>query len=121
MTTSKKQRTGAGKRLMVWVFIGLTAAWWLTGCSTLVTPAPAPAEAEPAGDITAVQRQHEDQLMAVPGVVGVGVGECAGEPCLKVLVEARTPELEEAIPSELDGYQVEFEETGVIQSQEGDE
>jgi hypothetical protein len=121
--TLKNRGKQISKRLLVLALIGLAAAWHLAGCSTLVTPAPAPApaEAEPAGDILAVQREHEDQLMAIPGVTGVGVGECEGEPCLKVLVTARTPELEQAIPSALDGFRVEIEETGDIQAQEGGE
>mgnify|MGYP006990010526 CR=1 FL=1 len=55
--------------------------------------------------------------MSLPGVVGVGIGECEGKPCLKVLVERKTPELERQIPSELEGFKVELEESGPLQTQ----
>ena len=71
----------------------------------------------PSDDIATVQRQHESSIMNVPGVVGVGIGECEGEPCIRVLVEDRTPELESRIPKELEGFKVDIEATGPIQAQ----
>lgn len=68
-------------------------------------------------DIGEVQAKYEAQLMSLPGVVGVGVSECAGKPCLKVLVDRKTPELERQIPSELEGFKVELEESGPLQIQ----
>jgi hypothetical protein len=68
-------------------------------------------------DIVEVQAKYEAQLMSLPGVVGVGIGECEEEPCLKVLVDRRTPELERQIPSELEGFKVELEESGPLQIQ----
>jgi hypothetical protein len=35
--------------------------------------------------IETVLKEHTDSLMAVPGVVGTAIGECAGKPCIKVL------------------------------------
>lgn len=62
-----------------------------------------------------VIRVYADSLMKIPGVVGLyhGLGT-AGEPCLKVMVKARTPELERRIPKELEGYPVIIDETGEI-------
>ncbi|HMQ53570.1 MAG TPA: hypothetical protein PKE64_16035 [Anaerolineae bacterium] len=74
-------------------------------------------DAMTAKDIVEVQAKHEAQLMSLPGVVGVGIGECEGKPCLKVLVERKTPELERQIPSELEGFKVELEESGPLQTQ----
>jgi hypothetical protein len=59
-----------------------------------------------------VLEEHAPALMALPGVVGVGVGEREGAPCLRVFVARRTPEIATAIPAELGGYPVEVEETG---------
>jgi hypothetical protein len=59
---------------------------------------------------------HTDELMAVPGVVGTAVGECAGRPCIKVLVTKKTGALEKRIPSALEGFPVELEETGEIRA-----
>lgn len=70
-----------------------------------------------SGDIRAIQEKYEDQLMSVPGVVGVGIGECDGEPCLKVFVEEKTPDLEGQIPVQLEGFTVEIEVTGPVHIQ----
>ena len=64
-----------------------------------------------------VQAKHEDSLLAIDGVVGVGVGECAGNPCLQILVNLLTPELKQALPTELDGVAVDTIEVGDIQIQ----
>ena len=70
----------------------------------------------PRRDINAVLRAHQDELMAIPGVVGVYVGlmDDGKTPCLKVMVSEKTRELEQQIPKSLEGYPVVIEETGVI-------
>ena len=70
----------------------------------------------PQKAIEAVLEQAVERFMALPGVVGVGQGECAGSPCIKVLVVEKTPELVERISSEIEGYAVEVEETGEIRA-----
>ena len=67
-------------------------------------------------DIMSVQEKYESQLMDLPGVVGVGIGECEGTPCIKVLVEEITPDLESQIPSELEGFEVDVEVTGPLEA-----
>jgi hypothetical protein len=52
--------------------------------------------------------------MSIPGVVGTAQGLCDGQPCIKVLVIQKTPEIEEKIPETLEGYPVEIEPTGEI-------
>ena len=66
--------------------------------------------------IVDVLRDHTDRLMDLPGVVGIGHGLCDGQPCIKVMVVKKTPELLEQIPASLEGYRVEVEETGVIRA-----
>jgi hypothetical protein len=61
-----------------------------------------------------VLREHTDELMSLPGIAGIAEGLCHGSPCIKVLVIKKTPELEEKIPSMLEGYPVMIEETGKI-------
>ncbi len=70
----------------------------------------------PSRDINAVLRDHDDELMAIPGIVGVFVGllEDGKTPCLKVMAARKTPALERKIPKLLEGYAVIVEETGVI-------
>ena len=66
--------------------------------------------------IEAVLERHTGRLLSLPGVVGAAVGRCAGAPCIKLLVARRTPELDRALPRELEGYPVELEETGEIRA-----
>jgi len=67
-------------------------------------------------DINDVLREHDDELLAIPGVVGVYVGVLADDktPCLKIMVVKKSEDLEKAIPKTIDGYPVEIEETGII-------
>ena len=58
--------------------------------------------------------KYEDELLSKKGVVGVGVGECNGKPCMKVYVVKITDELKKQIPKQLDGFPVELEEVGEI-------
>jgi hypothetical protein len=50
--------------------------------------------------------------MAIPGVVGVALGECAHRHCIKVFVVKQTTELAARIPTTLSGFPVAIEETG---------
>jgi hypothetical protein len=66
-------------------------------------------------DINAVKDAHVDELMAMPGVAGVYVGELEDHtPAIGVMVVKMTPELEQKIPKTLEGYPVKIDETGVI-------
>ena len=60
--------------------------------------------------------RHTGQLMSLKGVVGTAEGECAGRPCILVLVERATPSLRQAIPAQLEGIPVEIRETGRIEA-----
>ena len=86
------------------------------GCSRTPTDRPARQENMPRRDINLVLRDHDDELLSIPGVVGVYVGvfEDGKTPCLKVMVIQKTPELEQRIPKILEGYPVLLDETGVI-------
>ena len=62
--------------------------------------------------IAQVFDEHVDQLMSIPGVSGVGIGDCRGTPCIKVFVAKATPSVTRQIPPSFDGYEVAIEETG---------
>ena len=81
----------------------------IPACTSDPPPAPAPADQ--------VRQRHEADLMGIPGVVGVGVGQCQGQACIKVLVEQRTEELAGAVPTDLEGVPVELEEIGQVSAQ----
>jgi hypothetical protein len=59
---------------------------------------------------------HTKELMALPGVVGVYVGEKNGTPCIKVMVIEETPELKQRIPRQLEGHPVVIDVTGEIKA-----
>ncbi len=69
-----------------------------------------------AKTIEEVLKDHTEELMSLPGVVGIGQGLCNGKPCIKVLVIEKTSELEQKIPDNIEGYQVMIEETGEIRA-----
>ncbi len=64
--------------------------------------------------ISEVLREQTPDLMSIPGVVGTGEGEQDGAPCILVLVTRKTPDLERAIPSLLEGWPVRVEEVGEV-------
>ncbi len=66
--------------------------------------------------IEQVKERYESELMAIDGVVGVGIGECEGKPCIKVYLENDSPDLKKRIPLQLDGFKVETEVTGPIEA-----
>jgi hypothetical protein len=86
-----------------------------TACGTKVIE-PEATTPMPRRDINEVLVVHDEQMMAIPGVVGVYVGllEDDQTSCLKVMVAKITAELEQALPESLEGYPVVLEETGVI-------
>jgi hypothetical protein len=67
-------------------------------------------------DINAVLKDHDKELLAIPGVVGVYVGLLSDDktPCLKVMVVKETEDLKRRIPKSIEGYPVLIEESGVI-------
>ena len=69
----------------------------------------------PSKTIEEVLKEHTEELMSIPGVVGTAEGLCDGNHCIKVFVIKITPELEQKILNILEGYTVEVEETGEIE------
>ena len=53
---------------------------------------------------------HRGELLALPGVAGVGQGERDGRPCIVVFVERPV----EGLPAVLDGFRVTVVESGPI-------
>lgn len=98
-----------------WVacLICLVALAFTPGCGELMAQNNSPS---PKRDINAVLRDHDKELLAIPGVVGVYVAllEDGKTPCLRVMLARKTPEIERAIPKTLEGYSVVSEVTGEI-------
>lgn len=64
--------------------------------------------------IEAVLAAHHDSLMAIPGVLSTAVGRCSGEPCIRILVNRVSDEIQRRIPSKLDGFPVRINVTGPV-------
>ena len=89
----------------------------MTGCGEPMAQNNSPS---PKRDINAVLRDHDKELLAISGVVGVYVAvlEDGKTPCLKVMLARKTAETERAIPKMLEGYPVVSEVTGEIRPME---
>ena len=68
----------------------------------------------PRREINAVLAEHDDRLLAMPGVVGVYVGllDDGKTSCLKIMLTRPRTATDEAIPKEIEGYPVVTEVTG---------
>ena len=62
-------------------------------------------------------KKHQSSLLALPGVVSVGIGLSSdGQKAIIVGLDGKHPETEKQLPKELDGYQVVSQETGIIKA-----
>ena len=68
-----------------------------------------------------VKMKHEEKLMRLPNVTGVGIGEKGGKEVIKVFVTHKVPESslrpDEIIPKSLEGHEVDVEEIGTVTAQ----
>ncbi len=62
--------------------------------------------------VSQVLERHQNELMAIPGVVGIAEGRCDSVPCIKVFIARSTPEITGKIPHVLEGVPVSVEVTG---------
>lgn len=70
-----------------------------------------------AASIHEVKAKYEDQLLARPGVVSVGVGQDAdGNPIIIIGLDRPRAETLDALPKDLDGYRVHPEVIGPIKA-----
>ncbi len=65
-------------------------------------------------EIEQVLARHEQELMRIPGVNGVGIGERQGNPVLLVMLDRSASQLPVTIPRQLEGFPVEIEEIGEV-------
>jgi hypothetical protein len=65
-----------------------------------------------------VKAEHESRLMAMPGVVSVGLGQDAdGNPVIVIGVESEEYSHTLTLPKELQSYPVKYQVTGTIKAQ----
>ena len=102
------------KKKFIFALAVIAVSGLLLITSLMLSPEQQPLVSEPA--IERVKEQYESELMAIDGVVGVGISECEGKPCLEVYLENESPNLRRQIPTQLDGFKVDTEVTGPIQA-----
>jgi len=66
--------------------------------------------------IEEVLDKHEAELMKIENVTGVGISEIDGEQVIVVYVTKLTPEIEQKIPKEIEGWKVVIEEVGEVKA-----
>jgi hypothetical protein len=67
--------------------------------------------------IRAAKQMLESQIMAVPGVVSVGIGTSGdGTEVIVVGVDGSRPDLESRLPNEASGYPVEVRRIGPLRA-----
>jgi hypothetical protein len=95
------------------VIAGILCLAPVVGCRKPMT---AQNRSSPRRDINTVLAEHDAQLLAMPGVVGVYVGllEDQKTPCLKIMLARKDGSLERSIPRRIEGYPVVTEITGEI-------
>ena len=100
------QRLGLGVALVMVLIPGM-------GCGQEMAQNNSPS---PKRDINAVLRDHDRELLAVPGVVGVYVAllDDGKTPCLKIMLARKSSETEHSLPRSIEGYPVITEVTGEI-------
>jgi len=69
---------------------------------------------EDAMNAEAALDKHQDRLMAIPGVAGVGLGGSEDDPSIVVMVTRGGRDIKDQLPSSLEGYPVRIEVTGEI-------
>jgi hypothetical protein len=75
----------------------------------------------PDPPIEEARRRHEDELLALPNVTAVGIGERAGQAVIKVYVSRKVPSSDlgpgERVPGSLEGHPVDVEEIGFVEAE----
>jgi hypothetical protein len=66
--------------------------------------------------IQQVQEEHTDAWMTIPGVVGTGIGQDKGKPCILVFTVSNTEQVKRKIPSTVEGYPVVVQYIGEVRA-----
>jgi hypothetical protein len=76
----------------------------------------------PNDDIERARAEHATEVMALPNVVGVGIGSRGDQPVIKVFVQRKLPREalapNEIVPAAVGGWPTDVEEIGVVTTAE---
>ena len=101
-------------KTIVFALITIVLLGLLLSVSWMLLPEKNSRVSKPA--IELVRQQYESELMAVEGVVGVGISECQGEPCIEVYLADESSNVRQQIPTQLNGFKVNTEVIGKIEA-----
>ncbi len=62
--------------------------------------------------IEQVLKENTNQWMSIPGVEGVAIGENKGKSCIRIFISIDPKNLQDKIPSHVEGFPVIIEKTG---------
>lgn len=71
---------------------------------------------QPDKTLAQVLDSNRTAIMALPHVIGVGIGKCGAELCIKVLASECSDELEEGLETLLQGHPYKIEITEPLQT-----
>ncbi len=101
-------------------FSGLGYNLTIVGACTGTAALSATQEVAPSTEVAAIKaikERHEDAIMEIEGVVGMGIGQSAdGTHHLEIYVKKLTPGLEKQLPKSLEGVKVIIIETGEVRA-----
>jgi hypothetical protein len=93
----------------------LIACGLALACGAGCRPETTNGDAMPKRDINSVMEAHVEELMAIPGVTGVAIGETDQRvPCILVLILEDSEEITGKLPKEIEGHPVRTMVTGEI-------
>ena len=101
-------------KTIVFALVAVVLLGLLLSVSWMLMPKKNSGVSKPA--IELVRQHHESELMAVEGVVGVGISECQGEPCIEVYLADESSDARQQIPTYLNGFKVKIEMIGKIEA-----
>ncbi len=67
--------------------------------------------------IQQAKEKHQAELMALPGVVSIGIGLSEEETVIIIGLDGKHPCTEKALPKELQGYKVVSQNVGTVKAQ----
>lgn len=85
-------------------------------CRRVDIVAPQKGTAMPTKTIEQAQQDHTDAWMVIPGVVGTGIGQNKGKPCILILTASNTERVRQKIPSTVEGYPVVVQYIGEVRA-----
>jgi len=62
------------------------------------------------------KEKHQARLMALPGVISIGIGLDEGETVVIVGLDGEHPETEKILSAKLEGYKIVSKQVGIIKA-----